>query len=57
MEMHIKQILRAQAWERAKGEMLSMLYTFYEDTNGTFHKLDEAIKRFINEVEENGLNH
>jgi hypothetical protein len=46
--------LRGQAWERAKGELNSMLGTFWDD-DGRFEKLDAAIKEFIKKVEDNGL--
>ena len=45
---------RSMAWERAKGEMQSMVHTYYEDA----HKLNMfefAVKEFINYVESEGL--
>ena len=54
MKEHIEQMLRTQAWERAKGELQSMLHTFY-DSGGRFEKLNEVIANFIAEVEDNAL--
>lgn len=50
--------LRAQAWERAKGELRSMLYTFWQipSDGDKFDRLDTLIKTLINEVEDNELN-
>lgn len=59
MENDILQSLRAMAWERAKGELKSMLQTFYPDYGnggevvyGKFNDLDECIKEFIEKVED-----
>ena len=49
----IAAILRAQAWERAKGELNSMLCTFYGSEN--FEPLDALIKRFTHNVEGDAL--
>ncbi len=51
--------LRAQAWERAKGELNSVLCTYY----GSINKLDSdkyksyssKLEAFIKDVEDNGL--
>lgn len=51
-EMVLK-VLRAQSWERAKGELRSLLHTFFDDKN--FEELNNAIEGFINLVEDNGL--
>ena len=50
-------VLRAQAWERAKGELKSMLQTFYPDhkNTGQFDELSEAIEEFIVKIEDDGL--
>lgn len=51
-------MLRAQAWERAKGELNSMLHTFMSPENaneGQFDKFDEVLEIFIKDVEGNGL--
>jgi hypothetical protein len=50
---NIAAILRAQAWERAKGELRSMFHTFYDNEN--FEALEHEIDQFIKHVEENGL--
>ena len=47
-------IMRAMAWERAKGELMSMLQTFF-DNKEKFEALDEAIKKLVAEVEDNEL--
>lgn len=54
------QVLRAQAWERAKGELQAMLNTFYATDEGNcrpgqFNALDNAINLFVNHVESEGL--
>lgn len=55
---------RQMAWERAKGELRSMMVTFwcYPDrdiegrlTNEQYHKLDEAVNQFITKIEDEGL--
>lgn len=46
--------LRTQAWERAKGEMNSMLHTFWNE-NEQCEALQSAIDEFIEKVEENAL--
>ena len=48
-----KHMLRAMAWERAKGELRSMLVT-YEGEKATFDAMDEALAEFVDTVEENG---
>lgn len=52
--------MRNMAWERAKGELFSMLITYYssstsypEDTN--YEPMKKAINLFIKKVEDNGL--
>ena len=50
----IKGILRAQAWERAKGELKAVLQTSYQDGD-KFEKMDSSVKNFIEYVEYNGL--
>lgn len=53
MEM-FEEIMRQMAWERAKGELNSMLVTYVND-NDSYKKLSEAIKKFIKNVEDNAL--
>lgn len=45
-------ILRQQAWERAKGELRSILVTYYQDDS--FDPMNEAVTNFIEKVEDNG---
>ncbi|MBD3260432.1 MAG: hypothetical protein GF334_01920 [Candidatus Altiarchaeales archaeon] len=54
--MHIRQIrtLRAMAWERAKGELQAMLQTFWDEYE-KFEVLDDLIKQFIKEIEDDEL--
>jgi len=47
-------IMRGQAWERAKGEMNSILAAYIDDRE-RFEALDKLIKAFVQEVEDNGL--
>lgn len=48
--------LRNMAWERAKGELLSMRHTFWSGKTGhQFEELTDKIERFIKDIEENGL--
>ena len=46
--------LRTQAWERAKGEMNSMLHTFWEEAEQCAD-LQDAMDKFVKEVEDNAL--
>lgn len=52
--------LRTMAWERAKGELKSMLHTYYEHdeygvfTNSYFDQFSQALDKFIKQVEDNG---
>ena len=48
------EILRSMAWERAKGELRSMLQTYINDED-RFEALTDAIEDFVKEVEDNGL--
>lgn len=47
-------IKRAMAWERAKGELEAMLYTFYGESE-KYNKLSNCIANFIVTVEDNAL--
>jgi len=54
----ITRAMRAQAWERAKAELQSVLCTFHgahDSTDGQFDELDAKITAFISEVEKKGL--
>lgn len=59
MSFPIEQTLRAMAWNRAKGELNSMIVTFVDTTNKSeeeaFKKLSAIIEKFIEEVEGEGL--
>lgn len=46
--------LRQQAWKRAKGELEAMLPTFW-GAQEKHSRLRDAISKFIDEVEINGL--
>lgn len=52
-------IMRTQAWERAKGELRSMLCTYHSaripSDEGKFEAMDEAIEAFVKQVEDEGL--
>lgn len=52
MDPQLLQILRAMAWERAKGELMSMLQTHVNDKE-KYDILKKAIKDFIRDVEDN----
>lgn len=47
-------ILRAQAWERAKGELRSVLAAYISDKD-RFDRMDALVATFIKEVEDEGL--
>jgi hypothetical protein len=54
----VSRMLRNQAWERAKGELKSMLWTFHGEANareGQFDELDDRINAFVKGVEDDGL--
>lgn len=57
MDDRVLRALRGQAWERAKGELGSMLTTFWDGhgNDEQFQKANKAIKEFIKHVEDNGL--
>ena len=46
-------ILRLMAWERAKGELKSMLQTYVNERE-QYEGLRDTINAFIKDVEENG---
>ena len=46
-------IMRRMAWERAKGELQSMIQTYWGNDN--FKEFDTAVKEFVNKVEDNAL--
>jgi hypothetical protein len=47
-------VLRAQAWERAKGELKGMLHTFFGETE-KFEELNYLMSKFEKDIEDNGL--
>ena len=48
--------MRAQAWERAKGELNSTLHTFWErDDDKQYDELSKEINEFIGAIEGRGL--
>lgn len=48
--------MRHMAWERAKGELRSMLHTFWEHKDeSSYEELKDAIESFIKRVEDEGL--
>lgn len=53
----ILRTLRAQAWERAKGELQSVLQTYWDGHggDGKFKDMDAAVKAFVAKVEGAGL--
>lgn len=50
----ILRTLRVQAWERAKGELMSVLGTYWGG-NAKHEPMLELVRDFINKVESNGL--
>ena len=57
----VLECLRSQAWERAKGELNSMLVTFRDGDQtvpkfSRFDRLSELIASFVKGVEDEGLN-
>lgn len=46
--------LRHMAWERAKGELRSMLQTYWDDDD-RYHDFKTSVEQFIEKVEMNGL--
>jgi len=63
MESETLKCMRSMAWERAKGELKAMLWTFrteYAPGNGkiissNFDELEKRIGKFIKVVEDSGL--
>ena len=54
----ILRTMRAQSWERAKGELMAMLTTFWDKEGareGQFNDLHDAMTDFIKKVEEESL--
>ena len=62
MESKVLYSMRTMAWERAKGELQSMLWTLYPEylsdgrsDTGNYEPLKETIEQFIKEVEDHSL--
>ncbi len=50
--------MRGQAWERAKGELMAMLATFWGNKGameGQFNDLHDAIDEFVAKIEDESL--
>lgn len=47
-------VMRAQAWERAKGELRAVLGSYYE-ARDTFERMDALVAEFVERVEGEGL--
>lgn len=56
MDAQDRQIIRLMAWERAKGELRSMLQTYVANPHNptTYKELEQAVSCFIKDVEING---
>ena len=50
----IKKFLRAQAWERAKGELRSIA-TIYMGEKEKYENYSQKLNEFIEDVDDNGL--
>jgi hypothetical protein len=46
--------MRDQAWERAKGELRSLLSTYWDGDTDAFRKKRDAIEGFIERCEQEG---
>lgn len=53
MEEIIIKMMRAQAWEKAKGELHSILQTYCRNEN--FYLMKKEVDEFIKKVEYGGL--
>jgi hypothetical protein len=53
-ELSLKHLMRAMAWCRAKGELESMMNTYYGEEE-KFEAMHVLFAKFIIEVEDNGL--
>ena len=55
---NILRAMRAQAWERAKGELRAVAMTFFGEEGarqGQFDEFTDAAEAFVNDVEDRGL--
>ncbi len=53
--METRRFLRAMAWERAKGELRSILETYLADDEEKYTAMKQATERYIEIVEDDGL--
>ena len=53
-EILLKHMLRAMAWERAKGELVSMLQTFKGEEQ-KYRAMEDALRNFITKIENEEL--
>jgi len=53
MDDRIIRNMRSMAWERAKGELNSMLHTYWDDKD-RFQKILNAIDKFVELIENEG---
>jgi len=54
MDEKILRTMRHMAWSRAKGELESMLDTYWSGSAEKFNTMKKTIDDFINDVEDNG---
>tara|TARA_R110001599_G_scaffold324065_1_gene535789 strand:+ start:284 stop:457 length:174 start_codon:yes stop_codon:yes gene_type:complete len=54
MDESVLKTMRYMAWNRAKGELQSMLDTYWSGSDEQFTKMKKAINNFIEDVEDNG---
>ena len=54
MEDRVIRTLRAQAWQRAKGELQAVLHTYFGERD-RFEAMDSAVQELIKTVEDDGL--
>lgn len=54
MDDKILKTMRYMAWNRAKGELQSMLDTYWSGSHEKFNAMKKAIDEFIVDVEDNG---
>lgn len=54
MDEKILRTMRHMAWSRAKGELESMLDTYWSGSAEKFNTMKKAIDDFIKDVEDNG---
>jgi len=54
MDEKVLKTMRYMAWNRAKGELQSMLDTYWSGSDEKFNTMKKAIDDFIEDVEDNG---